>query len=153
MLNEHTKFWINTWEVSVCKEWISLQGLLLMWQVLAEPLNPSGLSGDRGDSSNWPRGQDSTSDKAIPPAEQGRCVAPAVYVSALLPWGATGQCQAGMRSPYPVLQPLLWNCTCCMHLDRKPGGHSWFSLAGQSASRYSRMNLLQAVKCFSWSVW
>lgn len=81
MLNEHTKFWINTWEVSVCKEWISLQGLLLMWQVLAEPLNPSGLSGDRGDSSNWPWGQDSTSDKAIPPAEQGRCVAPAVYVS------------------------------------------------------------------------
>lgn len=44
----------------------------------------------------------------------------------------------------------LWNSMCCILI----GSLEEVILFGiQGASRYSRVNLLQAVRCFSWSVW
>lgn len=133
-------------EVSICKEWMSLQEGLLLTQQVRILKSQRFVRRQKGYFKSTLRAEQHLWQSH---AEQGRWVVPAVCVSALLPWGAMGQCQAGRRSsPCAAASAVDLHL---LHLNRKPGGHSWFSLAGQR--EYSRMNLLQAVKCFSWSVW
>lgn len=60
-----------------------------------------------------------------------RCVVPDVFVSALLPWGAT----AGTRSSHPITPGSVE--LRMLHLAEQPGEHLSCSLVWQSASRYS----------------
>lgn len=73
-----------------------------------EPLNPRG---DRGDTSNWPWGQDSPPAKAI--LQQSRAGVWCQLCLSLLCFLGEPRGSA-RRSPHPGLQPLLQNCTCCI---------------------------------------
>lgn len=97
-------------EVSICKEWMSLQEGLLLTQQVRILKSQRFVRRHKGYLKSTLRAEQHLWQSH---AEQGRCGCQ-LCVSLLCflgePWGSARL--AG--DPHPVLQPLLWTCTCCI---------------------------------------